>query len=341
MYGVFRESGLYEGTEADFVATSIPRVQCALKIPNQTLEPRARNRQTQKKFTGTLETDGVAVCFHFKKAKVRKVEPSGDEGTKTITVPEYLTGRVIGVDPGRSNILFASEVLPNGTIKSYRLTRAQYYKEAGINEAKKHTEKWQRSIQAELTSLTKASSKVLSVEDFQKYIGVFVSVRDSLWEEYTKRHWARQRLGLYGGKKRVFAKFLNALEKGGTEEPVLAFGSAKFAPGGRGEVSVPTSRAFKECKYRFGVHVVDEFRTTRINWRDDSLLDSVGRSDRKVAIRGLLWCGSTNVNKFVDRDSNAALNIRRCGMGARPAILDRRLATERLPSQPIKRWLPC
>jgi hypothetical protein len=43
---------------------------------------------------------------------------------------------------------------------------------------------------------------------------------------------------------------------------VIAFGSAKFVLGGRNEVSVPTSRAFKECQMTFPTIVVDEFRTT-------------------------------------------------------------------------------
>jgi hypothetical protein len=58
---------------------------------------------------------------------------------------------------------------------------------------------------------------------------------------------------------------------------------------------------------------VDEFRTTKIHYRDDSLLQKVmkrnGRKDgRLVAVRGLLWCCSTikGESKFVNRDVNAA-----------------------------------
>ena len=43
---------------------------------------------------------------------------------------------------------------------------------------------------------------------------------------------------------------------------MLAFGGAKLASGGKGEISIPTSRAFKECKKQKGLKilVVDEFR---------------------------------------------------------------------------------
>jgi hypothetical protein len=114
---------------------------------------------------------------------------------------------------------------------------------------------------------------------------------------------------------------------GDPSDIVLAYGSAKFAPGGKGEMSVPTSTAFKECTYRFVTHVVDEFRTSKINYKDDQILERVKRVDKNTDVRGLLWCCSTiHANgKFVDRDVNGALNIRRCLIQpSRPRCLQRR-----------------
>jgi transposase len=45
----------------------------------------------------------------------------------------------------------------------------------------------------------------------------------------------------------------------------------------------------------------------------------------KDSLRGLLWCNSPTVSKFVSRDRNAALNILRCAMSTkRPKSLERR-----------------
>ena len=67
---------------------------------------------------------------------------------------------------------------------------------------------------------------------------------------------------------------------------------------------------------RFPTVVVDEFRTTRISYEDETLLDSVGewKNYKATTVRGLLWCHSTNEygGKLIDRDLNAALNIRKC-----------------------------
>jgi hypothetical protein len=158
--------------------------------------------------------------------------------------------------------------------------------------------------------------------------------KDSLWSEYLKKHWRQQRFRLYGGKKRVFAEFLNRL--GPLENTVLAYGSAKFASGGKGEMSVPTSRAFKECYCRAKHVLVDEFRTSKIHWRDNSILHIVKKRNEDGSlktVRGLLWCNSTNQEggKFVNRDLNAAINILRCAtLPSRPIILQRSRNQERI-----------
>lgn len=286
-------------------------------------------------FTGTIDTDGTSVCYHISK-------PMGEKQADKETVDQCspLTGRVIAVDPGRVNILFAVEVLEDGTIVTYRLTRSQYYTESGVFEARKHTIQWSKSIQKELQLLSNVSSKKPSVAGFLEYLNVHLGVEDALWNEYTKKRWARQRFALYGGKQRSFAKFCNKLQGKNREDPVIAFGSAKFSSGGKGELSVPTTRAYKEISYRFSTRPTCEFRSSRVSWKDETILDAVGVSGTNVPVRGLLWCRSTNGNKFVNRDLNAAMNIRRCAMAEeRPSILDRKKANEPLPRQRIHKWI--
>jgi transposase len=225
------------------------------------------------------------------------------------------------------------------------LTRSQYYNESGITAARKHTIQWSKSINNELQVLSKASPKSASFSGFHMYIKAYMKSKDALWKEYTNKHWAQQRLRLYGGKKRVFARFYNQLESPGMNT-IIAYGSAKFASTGKGEMAVPTTRAYKECTQRFITVPVDEFRSTKVNHRDDTLLQSVKRKDKNVIVRGLLWCSSTNVNKFVNRDLNAAINIRRClawgetPKPSRPAILDRSKCVGAL-EQTIGKYIKC
>lgn len=285
-----------------------------------------------KTFTGTIDTDGISVCIHFTRPK-NQIEIENEDYS--------LEGkRVLGCDPGRTVILQMVEELPDGTFKSYRLTRSQYYQESGIFQARKRTENWTKTILQDLEALSKASSKGASLQAFQTYLEAIEKHQEALWTEYTKQKWRHQRMRLYGGKKRAFAKFLNKLESPDKNvETIIAFGSAKFAPGGKGELSVPTSRAFKECSYRFRIRLTCEFRSTRVYYKDHSLLEKVGKYDKDkklVAVRGLLWSSSSNVNKFVNRDLNASINILKCAiLPERPTIFKRGKSIQKLPEQRI------
>lgn len=70
----------------------------------------------------------------------------------------------------------------------------------------------------------------------------------------------------------MFAAFLSrvAREAVGAASKLLAvvYGAANFAPGGRGERAMPTSRAFKECVQPYKTVLVDEFKTAVVHVGD-------------------------------------------------------------------------
>ena len=113
----------------------------------------------------------------------------------------------------------------------------------------------------------------MNLKDHLLYLDIYFKYYDTLWNEYMKDRWGRQRLRLYGGKKRVFARYFNNIKNFDiSKKVIIAYGSAKFASG---EISVPTSSAYKECNLRFPIIVVDEFRTTRVHHEDDSILEYI------------------------------------------------------------------
>ena len=83
---------------------------------------------------------------------------------------------------------------------------------------------------------------------------------------------------------------------------------------------------------------MDEFRTSKVDSVDDSVLQLVGQKvdgvQARRSFRGVLW--SVTRQKFVSRDLNAALNIRRCLLN-RPTILKRASANGRLEQAIVKR----
>jgi hypothetical protein len=314
-YGLLKSLEIYTGSEVDFRAFSKDQWDSIFDI--------TKLQGKNKTFTGTIETDGILICTHFLREK---------NDSDLFSSNEYKindSDRVIGIDPGRQNIFFGAEKI-NDQVKTYKLTRRQYYQESGIFKARCQTNKWLSELKTPLQELSTVSTKGESIVDYRLYVDMYMKHKDVLWNELTKTKWSRQRMSLYGGKKKTFAKFFNNIIDVDKEKKiVIAYGSAKFAPGGRNEISVPTSSAFKECRHRFRTLVIDEFRTTMVHYEDDSILQKVCRKGTNIAVRGLLWCSSTIESKFVNRDKNAALNILRCA-----DLLNRPLALTRVPNLP-------
>ena len=319
-------------------------------------------------FTGTMDTDGVMACSHYFRAEKRlsTTKDTGDAIKKhTLSLRKFSESDpnavVVANDPGRCNIAFLTwekeaqapeegrKRKRHSEFGSKRLTRERYYVESGVYKARKSTKKWLSNIKDCLDELKDNSPKRTSLASFDAYVAVVIKHWDARWSEMSKKHWGTQRMRLYGGKKRVFASFLNEVQEavGMSKEIVVAYGSAKFAPGGKGELSVPTTGAFKTFCNRFKgrVATVDEFRTTRI-WHKDSttLLQGVHSKQEGKKVRGLLWCSSTMENsKFVNRDLNAAINIHNCFtmFPLRPGMLARPKTPCRLKDDVVGRIITC
>lgn len=290
-------------------------------------------------FTGTIDSDGTSICFHFTRPRKEKLDKTAIDTSKQNTKKMFGDPNVrkLGCDPGRANIY---TIVEEGKETTWTLSRKEYYSKAGIYKSRERTERWSKDIKDSLDALSKVSSKGLSMKTYNEYLEVFLDNYDVIWKEYSKKRWADQRLRLYGGKKRCFSDFWNrVLGKENERQPtVIAFGSAKFASGGKGEVSVPTSRAFQECTKQksLKVAVIDEFRSSKICHKTQTLLDLVQVEGADKPLRGLLWCSSTRNAKqgfFVNRDVNAAWNILKAASN-RLGIFDRK-ETKRLPKQKV------
>lgn len=342
LFGVMRDVGLIgkDGCNLE-VFTSLMMEQWASFLKYDKVQG------THNTFTGTIQTDGVSVCVHFTRPlnvndAFNEYKPQAKKKIVHKSVAIHKDDRVIGVDPGRSNIFYCAEPDTDGKFRTFVLTRQQYYNDSGIFKARKQTEQWTKGIKGNSDRLASVSTKGVSASDHEAYMSVYLGEYEAIWAEYLKPRWARQRLRLYGGKKRTFARFFNGIQKADPSRPIkIAYGSASFAPGGRGEISVPTTRAYHEFAMRFPTIVVDEFRTTKVFHEDGSILGSVVRLDKNAAVRGLLWCSSTNNSKFVNRDLNGAVNIRRCVVSrVRPPELTR-VTRQPAIQQRVGKYIKC
>ena len=304
LYNLMRNCGLIDKTvkEPEFRDMAEDHFESLFKT-----DKLASNKHT---FSKMIETDGVSACVHFTCPKKTSATDGGQPR-------DYTQERVIAIDPGRVNIVYAEEKLPDGSYKTYKLTRGQYYESCGMKRTNRRSKKWFEEIKNEESKFSEHSPRTTSSEQFDKFIANYVSVYDKLWDNRFKKKWAQQHFRVHRKKRKVLDGFFQSMHEKGTQKPVIAYGKGGFASGGAGEVSVPTEYVKKKCKQYFDTVEVDEYRTSCVCPCCDALLSKVWKkkTDGKVhEVRGLRRCSSTVCSQasFKNRDSVGARNILRC-----------------------------
>jgi len=258
---------------------------------------------------------------------------------------------VFGADPGNTNIISitVSKLPEDGAdgnlrqkdMRLLRFSRARYYRESGMRNARKKIETWNSGMKEHLEALSEVTSRGADFGAFRTFMEVRIAHWDALWEEYSKPRWARLRMNLYCGKQRAFANFFNqlsALNEDESQRLVVAYGAGRWAPK-KGTTPAPTTRVYKECARRFVTIPVDEFRTSYAHHELGCTLQRAEmekcqrcpeeiakygpltkeQMERMAKVRGLLALVSTTDDRkkrmeFVNRDFHAAINIRRCAV---------------------------
>ena len=257
-------------------------------------------------FTGTIEIDGVAICFHYRRPKL-----PASQIEEIVYNPEV---RTIGVDPGRNTLFCGVEKVENG-FKKHMLSRKEFYSKTGMTTAKNLNKNWNKEIEDINQELSQTNKKSTTVPKFLEYVNTVFKHYWKLWNELTKKKRARSRFRVYCGRKKVYDTFFKGLLGDSPKRRVvLAYGDAGFASTSKYELSAPTTNLEKEARKWFKVVKVDEFRTSKIHYETLKVLAPVKIKNEQGEVRmlrGLHWLRDTKNSKFIDRDLNAAKNILR------------------------------
>jgi len=312
---------------------------------------RIEKRNDRVCFNNMVQTDGVSVCFHYLVPKsTKEIDTKKKENKiKAKTVKTFKTGsidrrndRIVAVDPGRVNIVYAVEKLPSDNTMTYKLTRGEYYTSSGVNKLNAKTKVWNRKIKNEEEKYAEVSLKTTNTEEWGKFLTNYEGVYDTLWNAKTQKKIGRERFRVYCLKQKTMDRFMQKIKNGdgkikgknigintvdARKKVGVAFGAAKFNPSGRSELSVPTTSVTKKFSQKFSLEFVDEFNTTKkCNGCGCSLVPLYKQNRREV--RGVRQCRSTGCSRFISRDHNAALNILLCFVSTdRPIQMQRNVGT--------------
>jgi hypothetical protein len=273
----------------------------------------------------SIETDGVAVVLRVFKREVTsapKIATAADLGGVRYA-------RVVSNDPGRRQIATTVEwteesgLLPG----SKRMTRDEYYNQAGINARMKKRRKRDEKVAGEEAVLKSATLKVATLADYEKALRARADVVEALWTHKLGRWTSISDMSGYSARRKALDRFWRhkvGLEASPSESrTVVVFGDGKFPATGRRERAVPR-KAMEASAARFAAAVVKvrEAYTTKVcsschcPTREVRMLRRVksragGRRIRRVEVLELRRCESNacSASPLKSRDVDAAISI--------------------------------
>ncbi|KAJ9516826.1 hypothetical protein QJQ45_027237, partial [Haematococcus lacustris] len=134
----------------------------------------------------------------------------------------------------------------------WELTKGQVKHDSELIKAKQDTARCSPAIQPQLQQLAAATQAGTTLDGLHAHILVRKATWDTLWEEYLKPRWRRQRLGLHHAYERVIEGFC---KNGGWKAEAVREGFRKL-------VQQP-SRPIMDDRPDM-LMIVDEFRTSRL-----------------------------------------------------------------------------
>jgi hypothetical protein len=293
-------------------------------------------------FANHVATNSTSFSVHYripteapekKGRKLRKKAQVDDrgpfEGCAKLVDANGERYRVLGNDPSRSNLSLMVEELPDGTTRSFHLTRQAYYERSGTNGNAALRRKHLRRFGESWSSL--ASAKTVSLKDILENAEQAGRAMEEEWRVLSRKCLQRAALAAWSGRNRVLDAYFRSIKRAGGKAPVyIAAGNASFASSAPGAPPAPTRRVEKKMIMYFGAsHVkpVDEFRTTMMDNASCTRLHTVVRLKEVIEggkwvvrardVRGLKLSRHSETNlmltgfpaRLVNRDLNAALNI--------------------------------
>jgi len=279
----------------------------------------------------SVMTDGVSLCVRY--GSLRKGNAKITTNEKLSAFVKRTNARLIANDPGRVNIFQMTERDGEG-FHHGRFTRAKY-RIVGLSSR----------FQEERASKKKTAPGVIEAEDhlsstggwkartkdlYMKSLTIFNTYGKRLIDHYSQKIYTQQKMMSYRRSQSVliqrFSNFLDVDKKGSRTRHdfkrgiVLGIGNASFAPSGKGETAVPTTRVgrlftrYLKCRgISFRFVSLDEFRTTKCCHLCENVLDDIRSKETHHVIRGLKSCCHCGTEKtgplLLNRDANASINL--------------------------------
>ena len=226
---------------------------------------------------------------------------------------EELYGKHIFIDPGKRSLLTMMD--DEGNFLSYtngkrmKMTKRLEYQ----NRIKKYKDK--NGITKIENELTNYSSKTCCIKKYEEYIIKKVEVSEKINNKYRETKFRQYKWYSYINRKRTEDKMLNEIENKYGKESIIIIGDWSISKQMRNFISTPNLSIKRKLKERFRVFDIDEYRTSKLNYKTEEECENIYLPDKENKQRkkhSILTYQMENKRKgCINRDKNGCKNIQK------------------------------
>ena len=282
-------------------------------------------------FNYTIQTNGIDTCITFKrkdlkedsnisnKKKERKEEFEYLENYKDYELLELKNKyNIVYCDPGKCRLLYMMDEEKNKIFKytnKQRLYETQRLKYENIIKKLKI----ENGIVEKEALLNNCNSKSVNFNKFKEYINLKENINNDIEEFYLKDIFKKFKMRVFINKQRSEQKLINNInkiykinKKDIKKEPLIIIGNWSISYQMRNMVSSPCLGLKRLLNNNFKMLVMDEFRTSCLNYRTNEKIENmIDKKTNKKIHSVLILKEKDKVIGCINRDRNAVNNYKK------------------------------
>jgi hypothetical protein len=227
-------------------------------------------------------------------------------------IEQLKTNNWVVCDPGRNTLLYMKS--KNGIVFRYsnrkhlKLTKRIKY----MRMLKKYKDK--NNITKIENELSKYNSKTCIWDNFKQYINAKNRINKLLFEKYENQIFRKYKWYSYLNRKKTETKLIREIKQTYGRKSTIVLGDWSMGKDGcKGSISTPNKGIKKLLTDNFNVYSIDEFRTSKLNYKTEEENDNLYLPDKKGIYRemhSILTFQMENKRMgCINRDNNAVSNM--------------------------------
>ena len=214
-------------------------------------------------------------------------------------------------DPGKKKLLY----MKNKYGKRFRYSNKEHIK--NIKRLK-----YQRLIKnykdkCKITKienmLSNYNSKTCDLTKFKNYIFMKNTINEILFDQYQETIFQKYKWYAYINKKKAYSKLIKKIKNTFGKETIIAYGDWSNDKQIKNYISTPNLGLKRKIAEHFTVYNLNEFRTSKLNYKTEEVNENMYMSDKKEVVRkmhSVLTYQTENKSLgCINRDENSVNNM--------------------------------